>query len=201
MSTESTEGSVTRWLGQLQSGEQGGTRQLWERYFPRLVRLARKKLHDACPRVADEEDVALSAFDSFCRGAEQGRYPDLFDRDGLWRLLVVITARKAAHLLRDEGRLKRGGAAVPVAARDAVDEFPLADLLSREPSPAFSAEVAEECRRLLRMLGDPELQRVALWKMEGFTTDEIAARLGYVPRSVKRKVRAIRELWQKELAP
>jgi hypothetical protein len=49
-------------------------------------------------RVADEEDVALSAFDSFCAGAERGRFPDLKDRDNLWALLVTITARKAADL-------------------------------------------------------------------------------------------------------
>ncbi len=194
----SDEGSVTRWLTELQAGDPEGVRKLWERYFPRLVALARKKLRDAAPRGADEEDVALSAFDSFCRGAEQGRFPDLFDRDGLWQLLVVITARKAAHLVRDEGRLKRGGGAVQVADHGE-DGTPLDRILSREPTPDFAAQVAEQCRRLLRLLGDPELERVALWKMEGYTTDEIAAKLGYVPRSIKRKVQVIRELWAKEV--
>jgi len=69
-----------------------------------LVGLARTKLHGSPRRVADEEDVALSAFDSFCRNAAQGRFPQLFDRDGLWKLLVLLTARKAAHQRRDELR-------------------------------------------------------------------------------------------------
>ena len=195
----SEEGSVTRWLHQLQAGEALGVQQLWERYFPRLVGLARNRLRGAAPRGADEEDVALSAFDSFCRNAEQGRFPDLLDRDSLWRLLVVITARKASHLVRDENRLKRGGGRARPLTLDANSETPLDLVLSREPSPEFAAEVAEECRRLLRLLGDAELERVALWKMEGYTTEEIASRLGYVPRSIKRKVQMIRRLWEKEV--
>ena len=37
------------------------------------------------PAPADEEDVALSAFDSLCRGAVEGRFPRLDDRNDLWR--------------------------------------------------------------------------------------------------------------------
>ena len=59
---------------------------------------ARGKLEDrgARRRVADEDDVALSAFKSLCVGAARGRYPILTDRDDLWRLLIVIAARKAS---------------------------------------------------------------------------------------------------------
>src|SRR5262245_52572189 len=84
----SDEGSVTRWLGRLQQADPAAAQRLWERYFPQLVRLAHQKLRGAPQAVADEEDVALSAFDSFCRNAERGRFPELLDRDGLWRLLV-----------------------------------------------------------------------------------------------------------------
>src|ERR1043165_1882401 len=87
------DGSITRWIGQLKAGDPVAAQLLWERYFRRLVGLARKKLDGAPRRMADEEDVALSAFDSFCRGAEHGRFPRLEDRDDLWRLLVVITAQ------------------------------------------------------------------------------------------------------------
>src|SRR6516164_8814650 len=76
-----SEGSVTRWIGQLQAGDPAAVQQLWQRYFQRLVVLARKKLRGSPRRVADEEDVALSAFDSFCRQAEKGRFPQLLDRD------------------------------------------------------------------------------------------------------------------------
>ena len=71
----SSDGSVTGWLGRLRAGDPSAAQQLWQRYFQRLVGLARQKLRDVPRRVADEEDVALSAFDSFCRNAEQGRFP------------------------------------------------------------------------------------------------------------------------------
>jgi RNA polymerase sigma factor (sigma-70 family) len=188
----SDERSVSHWLGQVRLGESGAARMLWERYFPRLVGLARKRLQDAPRRVADEEDVALSAFNSFCRAAEAGRFPDLLDRDGLWRLLVTLTARKAAHLLRDQARLKRGGAAA------AGGDDRLEEALGDEPSPAFAAELAEGYQRLLARLADKELEAVAVWRMEGYSVEEIADKLGYAPRSIKRKLQLIRELWEEE---
>jgi DNA-directed RNA polymerase specialized sigma24 family protein len=195
----SPEGSVTRWLSPLRAGDPAAAQQLWQNYFRRLVALARQRLRAAPRRAADEEDVALSAFDSFCRNAEAGRFPQLADRDSLWRLLVTITARKAAHLIRDEGRQKRGGGAERLSNADA--ESVLAEVLSREPSPAFAAEVTEECQRLLRRLGDKELEAVALLRMEGYNVEEVTEKLGCAPRSVKRKLALIRTIWEKEIPP
>src|SRR5207249_5229718 len=105
--------SVSHWLSLLQSdGDAAAAQRLWERYFHRLVGLARDKLQGQPRRAADEEDVALSAFASFCRGAEEGRFPQLHDRDNIWRLLVTITARKASQLAAREGCQKRGSHAV-----------------------------------------------------------------------------------------
>jgi DNA-directed RNA polymerase specialized sigma24 family protein len=196
-----SEGSVTRWLGPLQVGDPAAVQQLWERYFQRLVALARKKLPGPARQAADEEDVALSAFESFCRNAERGRFPQLADRDDLWRLLVALTSRKAAHLLRDLGRQKRGGGGRVVPQGGGAEEMPLEEFLSREPSPEFAVQVTEECRRLLALLGDPELEAVALWKMEGYTTEEVAAKLNKSPHTVKRKLRLIRDLWAGEITP
>jgi DNA-directed RNA polymerase specialized sigma24 family protein len=193
--------SVSHWIGQLRAGDQVAAQHLWESYFRRLVGLARGKLQSLPRRAADEEDVALSAFASFCRGAQGGRFPQLADRDDLWRLLVTITARKALHLARDERSQKRGGGSVRdeaalgdrdgSAAKDAaLDEF-----LGREPTPAFAAQVAEECQRLLDSLGDADLRTIAVWKMEGYTTEEIAAKVRRAPRTVERKLDLIRRRW------
>jgi DNA-directed RNA polymerase specialized sigma24 family protein len=190
-----SQGSVTHWIDQLKAGDPAAAQHLWERYFHRLVALARKKLRAAPRGAADQEDVALSAFDSFCRGAERGRFPQLNDRDNLWRLLFALTARKAFDLVRNERRQKRGGGAVRVAA-DTLEQF-----LSREPTPELAAQMAEECQRLLDLLGDAELRAVALGKMEGDTTAEIAAKLRRSPRSIERKVQLIRNLWEKEVQP
>jgi DNA-directed RNA polymerase specialized sigma24 family protein len=189
-----SEGSVTHLLGPLQAGDSAAVEQLWQRYFHRLAALARRELPGAARRVADEEDVALSAFDSFCRRAEQGRFPQLLDRDSLWRLLVIITVRKAAHLRRDANCPKRGGGrVVPLPADE--DEAMLGEVLSREPDPQQAAEMVEECRRLLAALPNEELRTVAVLKMEGYGDAEIGDRLGVVDRTVKRRTAEIRKLW------
>jgi DNA-directed RNA polymerase specialized sigma24 family protein len=108
----------------------------------------------------------------------------------------VLTARKAAHLMRDATRLKRGGDATTVSL--GADEAVVEDILSREPTPEFAVQAAEEYQRLLGLLGDAELERVAVWKMEGHSNEEIAEKLGCVPRTVERKLRLIRDIWQRE---
>jgi DNA-directed RNA polymerase specialized sigma24 family protein len=197
-----TEGSVSNWLGPLQEGNPDAAQKLWECYFERLIDLARKKLR-ALPHREAAEDVALSAFDSFCRGAGRGRFPQLADRQSLWRLLVVITARKAARYKRDANRRKRGGQAVEIGAAppDANMETYLEQIIDREPTPEFAAQAADECRYLMRLLGDPELESIALLRMEGYTVEEIGEQLDYVPRTIKRKLRLIRGLWEQELKP
>jgi DNA-directed RNA polymerase specialized sigma24 family protein len=193
--------SVTHWVGQLKVGDAEAAQRLWERYFHRLVGLARKKLRPAGRRAADEEDVALSAFDSFCRGAGLGHFPQLDSRDNLWRLLVTLTARKAFDLERAEHCEKRGGGAVGgESGLTAPDEsgYGFEQVIGREPTPAFAAQVADECRRLLGLLDSDELRSIAVWKMEGDTVEQIAARLGCAPSTVERKMRRIRGYWADE---
>jgi DNA-directed RNA polymerase specialized sigma24 family protein len=201
----SSDGSVTFWIGQLKAGDPAAAQRLWQGYFQRLVGLARKRLQGAPRRAADEEDVALSAFDSFCRGAARDRFPRLNDRDDLWQLLVMITARKAIDLRQHEGRRKRGGGAAHVGAGPGDDATSVGDALGqvigREPTPEFAAQVAEECRRLLDLLDGAELRAIALAKMEGYTAEEIAEQLGCVPRTVERKLALIRRVWGGEGRP
>jgi RNA polymerase sigma factor (sigma-70 family) len=196
-------GSVTHWLGALRGGDLNAAQPLWQRYFARLVRLAQARLRTKPgPRVVeDEEDAVLSAFDSFCRAATQGRFPQLDDRDDLWRLLVALTERKVADQVRRARRLKRGGGRVRTGgdlAASGSDDLPaeLAGIAGPEPSPEFAAEFAEEYRRLFEILRDEDLRRIAVWKLEGHTVDEIATQLGCARRTVSRRLELIRTLWR-----
>ena len=195
----SSDVSVTRLIGMLKQGDRVASQQLWEAYFGRLVGLARARLKNTVLRVADEEDVALSAFDSFFRRAERGQFPQLQDRDDLWQLLFVLTVRKAINLVHYQGRKSRGGGRVQ--SLEDLEALGADQILGTEPSPELAAQMTEECQRLLARLGDETLRAVALWKMEGYTNIEIAAKLGCVEQTVERKLRAVRQVWSNEVAP
>jgi len=201
----SSEGSVSKHVRLLKSGDQSAARPLWQRYFPWLVRLARRKLQSTSSSIADEEDVALAAFARFCQRAEQGRLPEVRNREELWRLLVTLTVRMAIDEVRRQRRQKRGGAAL--AADDgqpaaALSSTHLAhEVVSRELPPDFVLEVAEECERLLDGLKEDDLKAIAVWKSQGCTNEEVADRLGVVLRTVERKLRAIRERFAGNAAP
>src|SRR5262245_28926422 len=202
----SSEGSVTRWVAALKAGDTKAAQPLWERYYRRRVALAGQKLQSSRRRAADEEDVVQSAFRSFFRGVARGRFPQLNDRDHLWRLLVVITARKALNQLAHEQALRRGGCAVPSESLISSggpegDDAAIEQVVGDEPTPEFAAQVAEEYERLLDRLGDESLRRVAVWKMEGHTNDEIAVKLDCSKRTVSLKLEAIRMIWSQESAP
>jgi RNA polymerase sigma factor (sigma-70 family) len=188
--------SITLYIDMLKRGDRAAAEKLWDAYMRRLVGLARARMAGAARGGSDEEDVALSAFDSFYRRAEEGRFPRLEDRDDLWQLLVLITERKAIDTLRREGRKSRGGGRVlSLADLEGEEAGALAD---PRPSPEFAAQVAEEFRRLLDCLGDDSLRNVAVWKMEGYTNRQIADRLGCIEQTVERKLRSIRRLWSTE---
>ncbi len=190
--------SVTCWLRSLEDGDAEAAEKLWRRYFEGLIRLARMRLRGSPLAVADEEDAALSAFDSFCQGAAGGRYPRLGDRDDLWKLLVVITERKALDQATRERRQKRGGGKI-LGTPDLLDgDLGVRGAASPEPTPEFAAMVADECARLLGRLRDDGLRRVAQLKMEGYTNEEVAERMGCSLRGVARKLELIRRTWQDE---
>jgi DNA-directed RNA polymerase specialized sigma24 family protein len=195
------DGSVTRWIGDLKAGGDTAAQHLWERYFERLVSLARARLRSArrAGAIEDEEDAALSAFDSFCRGATAGRFPQIADRDELWRLLVVITLRKVFGQLERQGAQKRGGGRLAgesaLIGHDAAGGAGLERLACQEPSPEMAAMVIDEYRRLREGLRTETLRQVLHLRLEGYTREEIAQRLGCAERAVKRKLDVIREAW------
>jgi len=193
--------SISIWLEEVKHGDDEAARRLWERYFPYLVRLAQKRLAGVPRRLEDEEDVALSAFESFCRAADQGRFPDVHDRHGLWRLLSRITHRKAVDLVRrtrtglGDARV-RTGSGLSDSQTSAVQ--PAAQAVGDDATPELAAMLADEVRRLLRMLPDEDLRAIAVAKMEGHTNQEIAERLGCAERTVERRVKYIRAIWKEE---
>ena len=178
--------SVTVWIDRLKAGEPEAAQQIWERYYAKLLELARRRLAGLPKRASDEEDVALSAFHSFWQAAGAGRFPRLENRDDLWQLLVMHTARKAIARRRYDGRQKRRG-----HASDAMLHL----VVGNEPNPEFAAAVVDEFQHLMARLDDDSLRTVATKKLEGWTNQEIADQLQCSLRSVERKLAVIRGFW------
>jgi DNA-directed RNA polymerase specialized sigma24 family protein len=195
--------SVTRWIAGVQTGDDADIHRLWSRYFQRLVRLAGTRLPKHCRRAFDEEDVALSAFQSFCERAEGGQFPQLSDRHDLWRLLATLTIRKAIMTIRHQGRQKRGGGHVLgesalMGPADAEGQG-MAEFLSREPTPDEAARFCEQYDQLLASLEHPTLKTIAMRKLDGYSSEEIAGELGITSRTVDRKLQLIRTVWEREI--
>lgn len=195
-------GSVTHWIGALKSGNPEAAQQLWQRYWKRLVGLAAKKLTGAQRQTADEEDIAQIAIKSFFLGAREGRFPQLHDRHDLWALLVRMTANKAVDKRIHDKAQKRGGQHIIQSMDRALDsqwDEQLEPIIGNEPTPEFALQVTEEYHRLLAALPDDTLRKIAVWKMERFTHDEIAEKLGCVRRTVQRRLLLIQQIWEERL--
>ena len=181
--------AVIRWVRAFQDGEPGADQHLWDAYFDRLMTLALAHLRThKSPRRAHEdcEDVAISAFNSFCQATSAGRFPRLDDRDDLWLILVVITRRKVADLVEREGRAKRGGQWKRV-------DTCLEDLPGGEPGPEEAAITADLYRALFKRLNDDHHRAVAQLRMEGWTVPEVAEQLGISVATVERRLRYVRQ--------
>lgn len=107
--SDASEGSITNFFGKLRHGDRNAAQRLWDDFFPRLVRLARKTLSSNPRQMADEQDAAQSALVSFWQRAERGDFGDDLDRNDIWNLLSTITDRKALKQVQRERTQKRGG--------------------------------------------------------------------------------------------
>ncbi len=186
--------SVVRHVKQ---GDADAARVIWDCYFPDLVRLAGQQLAlERCGH-ADGEDVALSAMASFFRAAREGRFPELRDHDGLWRLLSTMTHRKVIDLVRNNRRRPVVGESAVVGAAYQGSHFDW--LETDDPSPEIVAVLKDQWEHLLAVL-PVKYRAVAMRKMECLTMAEIARECDLHISTVERHLRIIRLRWEQELA-
>lgn len=200
----SNDGTVTRWLRQLEAGDEEAAHLLWQRYYRELVELARARLSTTPRRVSDEEDVALSVLRCLYEGAARGQFAALVNRHDLWQLLATITGRKVIDQQRHVTKQKRGGGRVrgdSVLQRNNGDHSSAGfdQIRGDAPTPEVLAITAEEFQRLMALLDDDRLRQIAQCKLDGYTNEEIGQRLGLACRSIERKLQRIREIWEGEL--
>ncbi len=199
--SSSDTGMVAEWVRRLKQNDSEAALQLWQRYSKRMLSLGRKRLRTSRPAAFDEEDIALSAFNTFCSAVKEGKHIQSQEHDDLWPLLATITNRKANDRLKSERAAKRSSPLelVDPKSRQLKDDSRLSRIPDPEMGPDVRVLVAEQCRRLLESLQDPELEQIVVMKLDGYTNDEVAAQLGRTRRTIQRMLSLIREKWQVEL--
>lgn len=192
--------SAAEWFDELCDSQSDAASRLWELYFQRMVMAARRKMDGVRRTDRDEEDIALSAFKSFCIGVREGRIRRRGDEVNLWPLLLRLTMNKAVDQIRRSNRKKRGGSG-DENVDDTIKPSPMLvdDLMGKEPSPEMAAAASESFEFLLETLratGDEELEPIALASFEGHAPADIAQQMKCSVRTVQRKLRSIHSIWE-----
>ncbi len=188
---------VSHWINRIKEGDSAAADRIWHHYFDRLVRSVRRGLHGQNRAVSDEEDIVLSVFDSFYAAAQQGRFPDLSDRDDLWKLLLRMSARKVIDKRRHDRRQRRGGNAEIYSLEG--DDATLIEAIGQEPSPEMVVMMQESVEQFFSHLSVGRLRELAVAKLEGHSNAEIARLFGCSERTIERRLHLIREICQQEL--
>jgi DNA-directed RNA polymerase specialized sigma24 family protein len=193
-----SEHSITQFIHLLRDGDPNAATPIWNHFYNRLVTLANRKLKSRVRRTVEGEDVAQSVFDSCFRAVQEGRVPDLKNRDNLWALLVTITERKAFNTNRNMTAQKRGGGEVlgesVFLCKSDLFSPGIAGVAGDEPTPEFVAMFAEEVDNRLKGLPEDSRQIVSLM-LEGYKQNEIARKTGFSLAKVERKISIVRKQW------
>ena len=190
---------VSHWIDLVKTGDSNAARQIWQHYFDRLVRSVRGRLFGQNRAVSDEEDIVLSVFDSFYHAAENGRFPDLSDRDDLWKLLLRMSARKVIDKRRKDQRQRRGGGIAIHSLDQSADGENVIEAIGDEPSPEMVLMMEESVAEFFSHLGVGQLRDLAGAKLEGYSNAELAQRFDCSERTIERRLHLIREKCQQEL--
>jgi len=191
--------NVSHWIDLVKAGDSVAANQIWQHYFDRLVRAVRVRLYGQNRAVSDEEDIVLSVFDSFYNAAENGRFPDLSDRNDLWRLLLRMSARKVVDKRRHDQRQRRGGNVNVHSLDETADGDRLVEAIGDEPSPEMVLMMQESVDEFFSHLGVGQLRDLAGLKLEGYSNAELAERFGCSERTIERRLHLIREKCRQEL--
>ena len=194
-----TNHNVSHWIDLVKTGDSAAANRIWQHYFDRLVRAVRARLYGQNRAVSDEEDIVLSVFDSFYDAAENGRFPDLSDRDDLWRLLLRMAARKVVDKRRHDQRQRRGGNVTIHSLNQNDDTESVIEVIGEEPSPDMVLMMRESVEQFFKHLCVGQLQELAGAKLEGYSNSELADRFGCSERTIERRLHLIREKCQQEL--
>lgn len=170
---------------------------IFQRYFDKLVRRLKGQIHRKLQAVSDSDDLASYALSEVIRYLEEGRYPDLRNREGLWAMLVAVGQLRLKQRIRD-GHAGVRNIELEVGQADGSAVFEV-QARTRELPPDFWPEVFEQLGVLIGRLKPTECKVLAL-ELQGYETKEMEARLSASGVTIgERHIRRLRDRIQDEL--
>lgn len=188
--SELSSGTVTHLFSLARQGDRAAFEPLWQHFFPRLVRLARTRLAGRVGSEADAEDAAQAALISFWSQLNSGAFLQDLCRESLWNLLATFTVRKVSRQIRRDATVRRGAGHVRCEA-DLASGQAIEERLSVLPTQELDVLAAELIESL-----PPDLQQIAMLRLMGTSTEEIAEQLDCTCRKIQRKLELVRLRWK-----
>jgi RNA polymerase sigma factor (sigma-70 family) len=181
-------------IAEFKAGSESAARELFDKYCERLMRLARRRIGQRMTSRVDPEDVIQSAFRTFFVRVKNDEF-SFHGEDDLFKLLVRLTVHKTLRQIAFHRAQKRNAELEAVQSSDAHDL--LQQIADGEPPPEVEVALVDEFERFMAQLQPVERQVLDL-KLQGYTTVEIAEKLGSYDRKVRRILERIQDLARAE---
>jgi RNA polymerase sigma-70 factor (ECF subfamily) len=185
-------------LARARAGDSVAVARLVEQYEPKVRVVARVLLGPALRPYLDSVDVVQSVHRSVIVGLRGGKF-ELAGPAGLVALAVTVLRRKVARQwrhLRKQQRLSLGDQ----AGQGEAPADPLDARAGADPDPAGEAAFRDAAGRLYEQLTETEQQMIEL-RLQGYRTDEIAARLGLHPVALRVRFTRLRKRLEESGVP
>jgi RNA polymerase sigma-70 factor (ECF subfamily) len=183
--TSSSHSSDASLLSGVRAGEDDAASELYRRYAPRLIALARKRWPALLAGRVDPDDIIQSVFRTFFNHTREGLY-HVAEGSDLWCLLAVIAVNKIRVQQTRQFAAKRD-----VRRTQSGDAAEWNDVLGSSDDTQMNLVVDE----LLESL-PTEHRRVVEMRLEGYEVATVAKRIGRSKRTVERLLHECRERLQ-----
>lgn len=165
----------------VRDGDEDAAIELYGRYAARVFGLVQKQMADHLKAQVDPEDIVQSVFRSVFRGVSSAAY-DAPQGGTLWKLIAVVAVNK----------VRRNGRNRSAAKRDARRTEPLDEISATGSSSTSPEELECALRESLEGL-KPVEQEVVQLRVQAYSVDEIAQKLGKSRRTIERLLQRARE--------
>jgi RNA polymerase sigma-70 factor (ECF subfamily) len=177
-------------IAEFQAGSESAAQTLFDRYCERLMRLAKRRIGQRMTSRVDPEDVVQSAYRTFFTRVKNDEF-SFHEQDDLFKLLVRLTVNKALRQIAYHRAAKRNPELEALQSSNP-QEF-LQQISSENATPDVEVALLDEFEQFKGQL-QPLDRDVLQLKLQGYSTVEIAEKLGSYDRKIRRVLERIQEL-------